>query len=103
MEYAILGTSHTVWDSGQLESSAAAIIRKYKIRLIAEEYPSDDQSRICAMAKRRHIPYLQIDLFGDEWKMHEIDWEMRMRTDSACLQNLDIRLSHRIQFAKISG
>jgi hypothetical protein len=94
MKYVILGTSHTVQDSQELESSALAIIDKQETRLIAEEYPCDSQSRVCAMAKRQHIPYLQIDLFGNEWAGHGIDWEMRVRVDAPCLQNVDVRLSH---------
>jgi hypothetical protein len=41
LEYIILGTSHTVQESGQFESFAVAILDKYEIRLIAEEYPCD--------------------------------------------------------------
>jgi len=93
-EYLILGTSHTSQDSLQLESSAVALIDKYKISLVAEEYPCDDKSRVCAMAARRHIPYLQVDLFPDEWSAHGIDWEMRTRSNAPCLQGIDVRLSH---------
>ena len=93
MEYIVLGTSHTVQESGQFESWTATIIDKHKVKLIAEEYPCDSQSRVGAMAKRRHIPYLQVDLFSSEWAAHGIDWEMKMR-DAPCLQNVDVRFSH---------
>jgi len=94
LEYIILGTSHTVQESGPLESFAADILDQYEIRLIAEEYPCDTQSRIGAIAKRRHIPYLQVDLWPNEWAEHGIDWEMKARSDAAYLQNDDVRLSH---------
>ena len=94
MEYVIFGTSHTVQDSGEFESSTVTIIDRYEIKLIAEEYPFDTQSRVGGLAKRRHIPYLQIDLFHNEWAIHGIDWEMKARCDEACLQNDDVRFSH---------
>ena len=44
--------------------------------------------------KRRHLAYLQVDLFDSEWASHGIDWEMRARLDAVSLQNTDVRLSH---------
>lgn len=94
MEYIILGTSHIVQESGKFESCAAAILNRYEIRLVAEEYLCDTESRICSMAKRRHIPYLQVDLWPNEWAEYGIDREMKTRSDAPCMQNVDIRLSH---------
>jgi len=94
MKYVILGTSHHVQESSQLVECAEAIIDKYAIDLIAEEYPFDIQSKACALAERRNIPYAQIDLFDNEWAAYGIDWEMKARRDAASLQNDDVRLSH---------
>jgi len=94
IEYVILGTSHRIQDSPQFEKPVIDTIQKHEIRLVAEEYPCDNVSRVCVKAKRLHTPYLQIDLFPEEWPEHGIDCEMKMRSDAECLQGHDCRLSH---------
>jgi hypothetical protein len=94
IQYAILGTSHSAQDSPQFENSVIEAIQKHQIMLVAEEYPCDNASRVCVTAKRSHIPYLQVDLYPDEWPAHGIDCEMKMRSQAVCLQEQDVRLSH---------
>jgi len=60
--------------------------------LIGEEYPFRTGSRVCAVAKRLDILYLQIDLYREEWAVHNIGKEMTVR--ERILQGYDVRLSH---------
>ncbi len=69
-----------------------ATIRDQSIRLIAEEYPFDTISVACNLAKRLHIPYLQIDLFPEELASNGIRDELEARRNH--LGDQDVRLSH---------
>jgi hypothetical protein len=68
IEYVILGTSHCIQDSSEFEKPVIEAIYKHAIRLVAEEFPLDSLSRVCVMSKHLHTPYLQIDLFPQEWR-----------------------------------
>ncbi len=92
IEYVILGTSHCVQDSSEFERPVMDAIQKHAIRLVAEEYTCDSPSMVSVTTKRLHIPYLQVDLFPEEWAAHGIDSEMRIREQLFAGQ--DVRLSH---------
>lgn len=94
IEYAMLGTSHLIQDSPKFGAPVNDAIRKLAITFVAEEHTCDTISVACFTAKRLHIPYLQIDLFPDEWCAHGIDWEMKARSQASCFREQDIRLSH---------
>jgi hypothetical protein len=81
IEYVMLGTSHCIQDSLELDKPVRDAISTHAIRLIAEEYPHDSASRVCVTAKRLHIPYLQIDLYPDEQIRHNIDQEIKKREE----------------------
>jgi len=92
IEYVILGTSHQVQDSSKFEKPVMNAIGKHSIRLVAEEYTCDNASMVCVTTKRLHIPYLQVDLYPQDWAAYKIDREMRIREQF--LQGQDCRLSH---------
>jgi hypothetical protein len=92
IEYVILGTSHQIQDSSKFEKPVMDAIGKYSIKLVAEEYTCDNASMVCVTTKRLHIPYLQVDLYPQEWAACKIDWEMGMREQF--LQGQDCRLTH---------
>ena len=92
IEYVILGTSHGIQDSPKFEKPVMDAIQKHTIRLVAEEHPVDTASMVCITTKRLHIPYLQVDLFPQEWAVHGIDREMKIR--ERFLGGQDVRLSH---------
>jgi hypothetical protein len=92
IEYVVLGTSHWAQESPKFEEPVRDAVQRHAIRLIAEEYPLDPASRVCVIAKRLHIPYLQIDMFPQEQIEHGIEQELRKRKDF--LQGQDCRLSH---------
>jgi hypothetical protein len=92
VEYVILGTSDQIQDSSKFEKPLMEAIGKHSIRLVAEEYPCDNASMVCVTTKRLHIPYLQVDLYPEEWGAYKIDREMRKREQF--LRGEDCRLSH---------
>lgn len=92
LEYVILATSHEVQDTPKIKECLWNALKKHSIRLIAEEFPCDTISVACNIAKRLHIPYLQIDLFPDERRSKGIDDELTAREKH--LTGRDIRLSH---------
>lgn len=94
IEYVILGTSHQIQDSCKFEKPVMDAIGKHSITLVAEEYTCDTASRICATTKRLHIPYLQVDLYPQEWAAYKIEREMNLRKDEQSLAGEDCRLSH---------
>lgn len=93
VEYVILGTSHLVQESGELEEAVEAAAANHGIVLIAEENPYDiDSTAARQVARSRDIPYLQVDPSPSEWALLEIDREMDLRNQ--CFQREDVRLSH---------
>jgi hypothetical protein len=68
IEYVILGTSHDHQDKSRFDPCVRGVITRHATRLIAEEYPSDTHSMAFVIAVRLHIPYLQIDMYEDEWR-----------------------------------
>jgi hypothetical protein len=92
IEYAILGTSHEIQSTSKLERPLTDAIAKYSVRMVAEEYTLDNPSMACVTTKHLHIPYLQIDLFPQEWHAHGIGREMSIRNQYLEVQ--DVRLSH---------
>jgi hypothetical protein len=94
IEYVILGTSHEIQDSSNFEKPMMDAIGKHSIRLVAEEFPFLIASKVCVTTKRLHIPYLQVDLYPEEWAAYKIDREMKIRTDEKSLAGQDCRLSH---------
>jgi hypothetical protein len=94
IEYAMLGTSHDIQGTSEFEKPLTDAIRKYSARMVAEEYTLDNPSMACVTTKHLHIPYLQIDLFPQEWPGHGIDREMQKRESEQPLRGQDIRLSH---------
>lgn len=94
IEYVILGTSHLIQDTPKFEKPVMDAIGKHSIRLVAEEYTCDTASRVCVTTRRLHIPYLQVDLYPQEWAAYKIDREMNLRNDEQSLAGQDCRLSH---------
>ncbi len=91
-KYVILGTSHQIQESRDFLTAVTGAIQRYTIRRVAEEFPFDNPSKVCGATKHWHIPYLQIDLFPEEWAAHGIDHEMKLRDQY--LQGQDVRLSN---------
>ena len=83
-------------DSPGFESQTRKEIQENQITLVAEEFPFDEQivSKVHAVARSMQIPYVQIDLLPQEWAKYSIEYEMKARCESACLQGQDVRLSH---------
>ena len=94
IECVIIGTSHEVQDTPRTGQCMQSTIERYAIRLIAEEYPFDTQSTAFGVAVRRHIPYLQIDMFGDEQRTAGIYEELRKRDNLPKTYDVQYRLSH---------
>ncbi|MEJ2009254.1 MAG: hypothetical protein P8Z30_14050, partial [Acidobacteriota bacterium] len=92
IEYVIHGTSHEIQSTSKLGKPVADAVRAWSPRMLAEEHTGDNPSTACVSTKRLHIPYLQIDLFPQEWPEHGIDHEVRMRDQF--LRGQDVRLSH---------
>jgi hypothetical protein len=88
----ILGTSHPIQDSSRFEGPVRDAIEKHSIGLVAEEYTCDTVSMASVVTKRLHIPYLQVDLYPQEWVAYNIDREMKLPEEF--LQGQDVRLSH---------
>ena len=93
IEYVILGTSHWVQESSDLERIVLASAANHGIVLIAEEntYNIDSTSALRA-ANRQRITYLQVDPPPAEWAGLGIEWEMDLRNQY--FQGKDIRLSN---------
>jgi hypothetical protein len=92
IEYVILGTSHPdMQDSTKFGRPVMETIQNHSINLVAEEHNCDSISMACVTTKHLHIPYLQIDLFPQEWAEHGIDREMKLREQLP--KDQDIRLS----------
>jgi hypothetical protein len=92
-EYVILGTSHDIQESPEFCNRVEKDIRAMAITLVAEEFPFNISSKVCAVATTHEVPYLQIDLLPDEWQKWGIDYEMNARLGEA-FQGQDIRFSH---------
>jgi hypothetical protein len=95
-EYFILGVPHDIQDSHPFEREVRNEIQNRQITLVAEEFPFDEAiiSTARSAARSLQIPYLQIDLVPNEWSQYGIDCEMRARSDAACFQGQDVRLTH---------
>lgn len=93
IEYVILGTSHCVQESNELEQAVLGAAAEYGVALIAEENTYDIASTSARRAANwQGVPYLQVDPSPAEWFGLAIDREMSLREQ--CLQRQDVRLSH---------
>jgi hypothetical protein len=91
-EYVIIGTSHWVQESNELEGVVVRAARQ-GVTLIAEENPYDiDSTSARRAAQRQGIAYLQVDPSPAEWAGLGIAREMNLRDGP--LQGEDVRLSH---------
>ncbi|MGC9996987.1 MAG: hypothetical protein ABSE79_16845 [Terriglobia bacterium] len=91
-EYLIIGTSHWVQESSELEDTVVRAAR-HGVALIVEENTYDIASTSARRAaKRQGIAYLQVDPSPAEWAELGIEREMDLR--DRCLQQEDVRLSH---------
>jgi hypothetical protein len=94
IEYVILGTSHKIQSTSKFDKPVIDAIGRYSVTMVAEEYTNDDVSTACVTAKRLHIPYLQVDLYPQEWPEHGIEREMRAREGEQALREDDCRFPH---------
>lgn len=93
IEYVILGTSHLVQESVELEESVVRVLSQFRIRVVAEENSYDIASTAGRrVSKRLGLSYIQIDPSPSEWAELGIDREMSIRGQSP--DRRDVRLSH---------
>jgi hypothetical protein len=92
IEYVILGTSHEIQNTPRIDRCVMDAVSLHGPRLIAEEFTLQILSRVADIAKRRYLPYLQIDMFSEEQRTAGIYEELRRRQRNAL--GSDLRLSH---------
>ena len=93
IEYVILGTSHWVQESSDLEEVLVAVTSKHDIHLIAEENTYHIEATSARRASSRQgIGYVQVDPPPADWAGLRIKREMDLRDQR--LHGEDVRLSH---------
>ena len=65
VDYITLGTSHDWQDTSHTMPCLQSAADRHAFRLIAEAHRLDCHSAAFNWAIYAHIPYLQIDMFGD--------------------------------------